>query len=98
MVLTRALEVGIVLVGALVAVRRPVAELGDLKDLQHLRRGVHLAPEEAVLHVQEEDVLARSAGEGGGCRVGVVPGQTGPKRLLKATIVLTNKLQGTVVC
>lgn len=43
-----------VLVCAQVAVALPVAELGDLEELEHVETGVDLAAEEAVLQVQEE--------------------------------------------
>ena len=67
--LTCAFDLWTGLVRAAVAVRDPVAELGDLEQLEDVDGGVHLAPEEAVLEVEEENLGGRPrAGARGGRR------------------------------
>lgn len=61
--LTCAFQPVALLVRALVAVDVAVAELGQLQELQHVRRLVHLAPEVAILQVQEEHFSPQSVAE-----------------------------------
>lgn len=61
--LTCALQFVALLVRALETVDVAVAQLGQLQELQNVRRLVHLAPEVTVFEVQEEHFSSGSAAE-----------------------------------
>lgn len=66
-----ALKLGAIFVRSEVAFAHAVAQLGDVVQLQHVGRFVHLATEIAFLDVEEEDFVLRrrrirSDGGGGG--------------------------------